>query len=292
MLQLNFNFLLKISQLRALPKLEFLKKLLFTIFIVCCSVVTHAQVIIGTWNLQNLGNKKSEKSLEVMVEVINGFDIVAIQEVLTSESGAQVIAKMVNMLNRKGAKWDYCISEPTTSDNVQERERYAFIWKKHKVKLINKPFLLQKLEVEIVREPYIGTFSADGKTFSLVNFHAVPKKKQPEQEIKYLNSVVSMYPNLQLIFLGDFNCPQSNMVFNTLKNAQYQPALTNQKTTLRQECMQNDCLASEYDNIFYPQKVFKKRSAGVIPFYQYHYKSDMLAARKLSDHLPVYLEIE
>ena len=269
-----------------------MKKILLSILIVCCSIVTYANVIIGSWNLQNLGNKKSEESLQVMVEVINGFDIVAIQEVLTSESGAQVIAKMVNMLNQKGAKWDYCISEPTTSDNVQERERYAFIWKKHKVKLLKKPFLVQQLETEIVREPYIGTFSVEGKTFSLVNFHAVPKKKQPEQEIKYLNSVVSMYPNLQLIFLGDFNCPQSNTVFNTLKNAQYQPALTNQKTTLRQECIQNDCLASEYDNIFYPQKVFKKRSSGVIPFYQYHYKSDMLAARKLSDHLPVYLEIE
>jgi len=269
-----------------------LKKILLSILIACCSVVTYANVIIGSWNLQNLGNKKSEESLQVMVEVINGFDIVAIQEVLTSESGSQVIAKMVNMLNQKGAKWDYCISEPTTSDNVQERERYSFIWKKHKVKLLKKPFLVQQLETEIVREPFMATFLADAKTFSLVNFHAVPKKKQPEQEIKFLHTLIEMYPETPLIFLGDFNCPQSNTVFNSLKNADFTPAILNQKTTLRQECIQNDCLASEYDNVFYPRKKFKKIAAGVIPFYQYHYKSDMIAARKLSDHLPVYLEIE
>ena len=51
--------------------------------------------------------------------------------------------------------------------------------------------------------------------------------------------------------MGDFNCPQSHTVFNPLKSSGFAPILKNQKTSLRQKCISNDCLASEYDNLFY-----------------------------------------
>src|SRR5690606_4081553 len=127
----------------------------------------------------------------------------------------------------------------------------------------------------------------DGKVFTIVNFHAVPKNKQPEREIKYLKCLPEMYPGKNLVFAGDFNCPQSHTVFNPLKRMGYQPVLTGQKTTLRQECIDRDCLASEYDNVFYHQGKIQVSRAGIIPFYRQFIS--MKEARRLSDHVPVFV---
>ncbi len=141
------------------------------------------------------------------------------------------------------------------------------------------------------REPFLCTFTVDGAEFTLANFHALPKKKLPETEIKYLRYFPALYPGQALIFLGDFNCPQSHSVFNPLKGQGYKPALTGMKTTLRQECTGDNCMASEYDNIFYPAERFRMLKSGVLPFYL-HYHGDMKAARRLSDHAPVFIELE
>ena len=122
---------------------------------------------------------------------------------------------------------------------------------------------------------------------SVPAFHALPKKKQPEKEIKYLWYLDEPGHMIPLIFVGDFNCPQSHTVFLPLKAAGYSTALSEQKTTLKQECKNGECLASEYDNIFYQAAKVQIRKSGVIPFYQ-SFDGDMRKARKLSDHLPVF----
>ena len=54
--------------------------------------------------------------------------------------------------------------------------------------------------------------------------------------------------------MGDFNCSQTYTVFNPLKINGHKSLLTNQKTSLLQKCLKQDCLASEYDNMFYFSK--------------------------------------
>jgi endonuclease/exonuclease/phosphatase family metal-dependent hydrolase len=120
----------------------------------------------------------------------------------------------------------------------------------------------------------------------------VPKKKLPETEIRYFQFFSKTYPNSNFIFLGDFNCPQSNGVFNVLRNAQYSSALTAQKTTLKQQCKNEECLASEYDNVFYPSRLFRKEESGIIPFHTRFFGRDMLNARKISDHLPIFVSFK
>jgi hypothetical protein len=94
---------------------------------------------------------------------------------------------------------------------------------------------------------------------------------------------------LNLIFCGDFNCPQSHTVFNPLKALGYNPIFIGQKTSLRQKCINNDCLASEFDNAFYNKKKVALIKSGVISFYKNF--SDLKEARKISDHLPIFFEI-
>jgi endonuclease/exonuclease/phosphatase family metal-dependent hydrolase len=132
----------------------------------------------------------------------------------------------------------------------------------------------------------MSTFDFKGKMFTLASFHAVPKKKHPESEIKFFKLIPALYPKLNLIIMGDFNCPQSNTVFIPLKNKGYKSTLTNQKTSLRQKCIDNDCLASEYDNMYYNSSKTIIKQSGVIPFYNQF--STNIEARHISDHIPIW----
>lgn len=263
--------------------------LLFCLF--AFATTSWSNVWIGSWNLENFGVKKGDEAIDIIAGSVKDMDVIAIQEVLTSKDGAKAVAMLAEALSRKGYNWDYIISDITTSDNAQERERYAFLWKTARVKLVGRPFLAAKFEGEMCREPFMGTFEQHGNVFTLANFHAVPKKKQPEREIRYLEFFNNTYPGTNLIFLGDFNCAQSNPVFDLLKDQRYEVAFAGQKTTLKQECKLDECLASEYDNIFFPSQCFSRKSSGIVPFYL-NFDGNMLKARKISDHVPVFVELD
>lgn len=258
-------------------------------FVLCCvffSTVLFAQTKLLSWNLENFGKSKSNNEISFIANTLRDFDIVAIQEVVAGDGGAQAVARLADELNRKGSKWDYTISDPTSS-SAYKTERYAFIWKTNRVKKIGKAWLELKYHLEIDREPYFCTFQYENKQFTVANFHAITKKMQPETEIKYFKFLPSEYPNLNLIFVGDFNCPQSHTVFNPLRKMGYLPTLVNQKTSLKKECVNGDCLASEFDNIFYNTKITKLNSA-ILAFYKNF--NSLKEARMISDHIPIWFE--
>lgn len=261
-----------------------LNKLLLLLFL---TTPIFSQTKLLSWNIENFGKSKSNQEILFIAETIKDFDIIAIQEVVAGFGGAQAVTKLADELNRKGTKWDYSISEPTSS-SAYKTERYAFIWKTPKIKKVGKAWLEKKYHLEIDREPYFCTFEQNGKQFTVANFHAITKSKQPETEIKYFKFLPQEYPNLNLIFVGDFNCPQSHTVFFPLKKRGYQSVFINQKTTLKKKEFNGNYLASEFDNIFYATSKVKKLNSGVIHFYK---NFDTLEkARSLSDHIPVWME--
>lgn len=247
------------------------------------------KLTIVSWNIENIGKSKSDSTIGVIANTIRSADIACIMEVVAGPGGAQAIARLAEALNQTGAQWDYRISDPTISSSYKT-ERYAFVWKKHRVKLVGKAWLEQQYNELIDREPYYATFKYGDKEFTLATFHAITKSRQPETEIKYFKFLPAQYPNLNLIFCGDFNCPQSHTVFNPLKKMGFLPALTNQKTSLRQQCINGDCLASEFDNIFFNGNKVKLLNAGIWKFYEN--MESLQAARKVSDHVPVFMEFE
>jgi deoxyribonuclease-1-like protein len=251
------------------------------------SVLSFSQIKILSWNIENFGKSKSTSELNFIANTILSYDIIAIQEVVAGYGGAQAIAELNRILNEKGSKWNYTISNPTSSSSYKT-ERYAYIWKTKKVRLKGNPWLEKKYHLEIDREPYFATFEIDKKTITLVNFHAITKNKQPETEIKYFKFLPAEYPDLNLVFMGDFNCPQSHSVFNPLKKSGYTSILQNQKTSLKRKCKNNNCLASEFDNIFYKTTTLGYVNSGIVPFYKnFNFLQD---ARKISDHIPIWFE--
>lgn len=266
-----------------------LKTYLVLLLLIFCIEPAFCSISICSWNLKDLGRSKSDIEIDFIASTIQIYDVIAIQEVVAGEGGAQAVARIVDVLNRKGKSWDYTISDPTLS-NSYSSERYAFIWNKKTISKLGDAWLENHYAVEIDREPFFATFIKDAKAFTLVNFHARPKAKRPESDIKFFKFFPSLYPKLNLVFCGDFNCPQSHAIFKSLKTMGYKPTFIGQKTTLRIKCIQNNCLASEYDNVFYdPKKTIFIRSE-IIHFYQKF--STVEEARQISDHLPIYLIFE
>ena len=248
---------------------------------------TLAQVKLVSWNIENLGKSKSAAEINFIANTIKNYDIIAIQEVVAGYGGAQAVAMLADELNRKGSKWDYVISEPTSSSEYKT-ERYAFIWKTAVVKKIGRAWLEKKYHLEIDREPFYCTFEYKNNRFTVVNFHAITKKMQPETEIKYFKFLPAAYPDLNLLFVGDFNCPQSHTVFNPLKKMGYQSILVNQKTSLKQAEKNGEHLASEFDNMFYNTLKINSISTGIITFYNNF--NTLKEARVISDHIPIWFE--
>lgn len=245
------------------------------------------RIRLCSWNLKDFGKSKTAEQIDFIANTVKDFDVIAIQEVVAGYGGPQAVIRLVEVLNKNQEIWDYTFSHGTSSDRYS-KERYAFIWKKQKLRLSGEPWLEAQYNLEIEREPYYVRFISGKKTFTVGTFHAKPKSKQPETEIKYFKFLPGQYPKDLLIFCGDFNLPQSHSVFNPLRNMGYTSALTAQKTSLRQKCIQQDCLASEYDNFYFPAAKVKLLNSGIIHFYNSFV--DIKEARKLSDHVPVFMD--
>lgn len=263
-----------------------MKKIVLILFI---NLTLSAQPNLLSWNLADFGSSKSDSTIIFIANQIKDYDIVALQEIVVNPSGAQAVARLAEELNRTGSKWDYAISDPTSS-SAYKTERYAYLWQSAKVQLVGEPWLEKKYALEIDREPFYATFHYQDKEFTVVNFHAITKKRQPETEIKYFKFLPEQYPDLNLLFVGDFNCPETHSVFNPLKKMGYFPAFENQKTTLRSQCTEQDCLASPYDNMYYRLDKIKIVQQGILPFYLHFYSLN--DARKISDHIPIWIQFD
>lgn len=266
-------------------------KTIFTCLLALSSLLNFAQITISSWNIRDMGKSKSDEVIGYMAETLRNFDVVAIQEVVAGPGGAKAVARLADELNRKGSKWNYAISNPTESSPYTS-ERYAYLWKPSKVKIIDKPWLDQNFVNDIEREPFMMTISYQGKQLTLVNFHAVPSTKQPEREIKFFKFLPDLYPDKQLIFMGDFNIPDHHTVFNPLKKKGYEHAFIGQKTSLRSKCntkIIEDCLSKSYDHFFFSANHVEILNCDVIYFYEGY--THIKAARKVSDHIPIWVEV-
>lgn len=238
-----------------------------------------------TWNAFNFGKSKSETEIAFFAKQMKSFDLVTIQEVSTGNYGAKAVAALVDELNRTGAKWDYVISDGTSGEGS---ERYAYLWKTSKVKLKGNAWLESSLENEIDREPFMARFQIRDESVLLASFHAVPTGKNPETECELLVRLNGKYPEDHIMIMGDFNLSEKSEAFDELKKNGFEPAVTQQKTSLKMKVSDDEHLANEYDNIFFESKPIHKISSGVIDFSKEF--SSLKDARTISDHIPVYLE--
>ena len=262
--------------------------LLSIILYLSLPLTTNAQeTSLVSWNIRDFGKTKSAEEIEDIAQILKDYDIIAIQEVVAGYGGSQAVARLADELNRKGSKWDYSISYATKSPKYKT-EKYAFLWKTSKVKVIEKGALITELETCVYREPYRMRFEANGNFYTILNYHSRKYSEHPEIEVNCINDYIISHQDENIILAGDFNLSIDHPVFNTIKEYNFEACLNGNKTTLKQSCNDHSYLNHAIDNIIYDALKNELMDCGTIDFVQ---ECEQLEAmRMLSDHLPVYMK--
>lgn len=242
-------------------------------------------LILVQFNACNFGRSKSDAELVFMAKMFCTTDLIAIEEISTSNFGAQAVAKLSDELNRTGGKWDYAVSDSTHESNG--RERYAFLWRSDRIEAFpHKPILVKQFAGDLEREPAKMTFRIAGKIFEVFSFHLVPTNKNPLNEVEVLGVNPEIFSGQNCFLVGDFNLgnKELNQVFERQLNFQHQ---IEGKTSLKKKNSKGNYRKSEYDNI-YLRGNFQLCQAGILDFVPLC--PSLKEARKISDHLPVFVE--
>ncbi|MBI3633668.1 MAG: endonuclease/exonuclease/phosphatase family protein [Candidatus Vogelbacteria bacterium] len=243
-------------------------------------------IVVASWNACNFGRKKSPEVIVHMAQILRAADIVALQEISTSDFGAQAIAKLSDELNRTGAKWDYVVSDATHESPC--KERFAFLWKTSRIEAApHRATLCAVLANQMVREPVQVKLRIDKKFyFTLVSFHLAPTAKHPEQEVLVLPEHRQDFSNGNIMFVGDFNLGHDKLdkAFEDGLGARHN---IQGETSLRAKDnggAVRSYLSKAYDNIYTKGSIRVDRSL-VVDFIPQC--GDLKQARMVSDHLPV-----
>ena len=252
-------------------------------------IIAQEETSLVSWNIRDFGKTKSAKEMEQIALILRDYDIIAIQEVVAGYGGSQAVARLADELNRKGSKWDYSISYATKSPKYKT-EKYAFLWKTSKVKVIEKGALITELEACVNREPYRMKFKTKGNTFTIINYHSRKHSEQPEIEMSCISDYMLAHNDENIILAGDFNLSISHSAFNSLKENGYKSCLYGDRTTLKRKCNDNNYLNHAIDNILFNRLKNELLDCGTIDFVQECERLEIM--RLLSDHLPVFMKFK
>ncbi len=131
-------------------------------------------LIIGSWNIRAFdgGVPRMDESYHYIAEIIDHFDICAIQEVKSSLGPLKRLVKLL------GPNWDYFVSDVSTHGGGNS-ERMAFVYNKNRVFFRNLigEIVLSKEDLiageQIARSPFFASFQAEWFKFSLCSAHII-----------------------------------------------------------------------------------------------------------------------
>lgn len=249
--------------------------------------------VYASWNIANLSTNRSPENLEQVARVIGDMypDVLAIQEVTAGKDhGSKAVALLVDSLSRKGKLYDYIVSDPTKPASPSV-ERYAYLVRRGVLFNRKSAHLVFDLQEKIEREPYSVVVTFAGKEVTLFTLHAVPTAKKPEQEIAQLLSSVELQATSGAsIFSGDFNLPYkvTDITFQRLQHVGNIRGMTSLRDKLTK---QGSYLSRQYDNIY--TKGMHVCSGDAYDFVKKYFSpvtnESLRSARRISDHLPVYV---
>jgi endonuclease/exonuclease/phosphatase family metal-dependent hydrolase len=183
------------------------------------------RLLLATWNIANLGvQKRREKDHRLIAEILNWFDLTAVQEVADDLSGLRAVHEMLPDQYRL-----------LISDTAGNDERTAFVYDSRKVerlelagrlsipvnalRFIELPGIKQPFR-GFDRSPYLAAFQAGSFRFLLASVHLFfGSDAKADLERRALEAyAVGRWADLRrgdphayapdIIALGDFNLPE------------------------------------------------------------------------------------
>lgn len=129
-------------------------------------------LIVGSWNIRAFdgGRKRLDESYHYIAEIIDHFDICAVQEI---KPDLGPLKRLVGLL---GENWDYFVTDVTAGDAGND-ERMAFLFNRNRVvfrNLIGEVVLPRDSLIDgaqIARSPFFASFQAGWFRFTLCTAH-------------------------------------------------------------------------------------------------------------------------
>ncbi len=179
-------------------------------------------LLLGTWNLREFDaptwGERLEESFAYIAEIVDRFDLIAIQEVRS-------LAALKHLRARLGEHWSYLVSD-VTAGKAGNQERLAFLYDTRRVRflgmageLVLPPVKSGKKTIpaqQIVRTPLMAAFQVGWTKFVLTTVHILygDKTAEPLARIEEIEQVAKFLrartedPAEEIhnfIALGDFN---------------------------------------------------------------------------------------
>jgi endonuclease/exonuclease/phosphatase family metal-dependent hydrolase len=285
-------------------------------------------LLLATWNIREFGGSKYERSPDsyyFIAEIINHFDLVAVQEVREDLGALKRVMKIL------GNWWKYMVTDVTLGQ-AGNHERLAFLYDSRKVQFdglagqIVLPPEKKRNVRQMARAPFICGFRAGWTRFEICTAHiyyGTSKSEDPTRlkEIATLADLLATRakkktakpgddrrqaqpPNL--ILLGDFN------IFDS-KNSGSMNALANNGFRVPDQISgkhTNKLKNKNYDQIAFYEvaRRFQATNGGVFDYYesvfsdkyadQYYEmcggkgKFDSWRTFQMSDHLVLWTELQ
>lgn len=180
-------------------------------------------LLLATWNIREFGcndkfGQRLDESIQYIAEIINHFDLVAIQEV--NENLAD-LKKLIEVL---GDWWEYIVTD-VVAGRAGNTERIAFLYDTRKVRfdhVAGEVTLPEKKGIawQLARTPFLCTFRTGWRRFSLCSVHiyyGTSKAVDPRRlkEIECLSELLAARNTRRqkedngepeaIVLLGDFN---------------------------------------------------------------------------------------
>jgi endonuclease/exonuclease/phosphatase family metal-dependent hydrolase len=131
-------------------------------------------LIIGSWNIRAFddGKPRRDESFHYIAEIIDHFDICAVQEIKTD------LAPLRRLMTLLGPNWSYFVTD-VTEGGPGNNERQAFLYNTNRVRfrnLVGEVTLPRDALIDgnqIARTPFFAAFQADWFRFTLMSVHIV-----------------------------------------------------------------------------------------------------------------------
>lgn len=134
-------------------------------------------LLLASWNIKEFGHitERLPESHYYIAEIINAFDIVAIQEIKSSLEGLNKVMRLL------GSHWSYIITD-ITEGSAGNKERFGFIYDTRHIQhsglsgeLVIPPEIGENAIIrQLKRTPTITGFEAGWKKFSIISVHLHP----------------------------------------------------------------------------------------------------------------------
>jgi deoxyribonuclease-1-like protein len=247
---------------------------------------------IASFNIQVFGKTKVENRpvVNVLAEIIRQFDIVAIQEIRSSDD--YVLPNFISVVNATGRHYDYIVGPPV--GNSKEKEHLAYIFDADTIIVDqNSKYTIGDPENLLSREPYVASFSTrlppdEAFTFILVNVHTVPEPTSTRD--KEIEALAEVYRVVRLagrgeddvIMLGDFNADEGHLG-RLGQIPGIAPLLRGVSSNARQTHLEDNIIIHQPSTTEYAGR------SGVFDLTK-QFNLTLDQAEQVSDHFPVWAE--